>query len=112
MLGAIIAGAVLIWLGLAFFLEQNGYLSSEHWGDYFLTGLGVILILGGFVLYSQGHAWLAPVAGGACALVLGAGSIAARELKLSQDIWPIVIVALGVCVIALGLGARRRVPKP
>ncbi len=112
MLGALVIGSILIWLGITYYLEQNHYLPSDIWGEYFLAGVGVVLILDGLVLYSRRHAWLAPLAGGTCALVLGASSIAARQFNFSQSVWPIIIVALGICVIALGIGARRRVPKP
>ncbi len=112
MLAAVVAGAVLIWLGITFYLEQNGNLASDIWGAYFLAGVGAILILDGLVLYSRRHAWLGPLAGGACALVLGAGSILGHEYRFSQDVWPLVIVALGICVIVLGMVARSRVPKP
>ncbi len=112
MLAAFVAGSILIWLGITYFLEQNHYLSSDTWGEYFLAGVGVVLILDGLVLYSRRHAWLAPLAGGTCALVLGAGSIVARQFNFSQSVWPIIIVALGICIIAFGITARRRVPKP
>ncbi len=112
MLGAFVAGSILIWLGITYYLEQNHYLSSDVWGEYFLAGVGAVLILDGLVLYSRRHAWLAPLAGGPCALVLGASSIVARQFNFSQSVWPIIIVALGICIIALGIGARRRVPKP
>ncbi len=109
---ALVGGAVLIWLGITWYLQQAGYLPSDIWGDYFLAGVGVILILDGIVIYSRRGAGLAPLAGGACALVLGAGAIVARQFNFSQDVWPLVIVALGVCVIILGVSARRRAPKP
>ncbi len=112
MLAAIVAGAILIWLGITFYLEQNRYLASDIWGAYFLAGVGAILILDGLVLYSRRHAWLGPLAGGACALVLGAGSVVGHEYRFSQDVWPLVRVALGVCVIFLGIVARSRVPRP
>ncbi len=109
---AFVGGAVLVWLGITLYLQQAGILSSEFQGDYFLAGVGVILILDGLVLYSRMRGGIAPLAGGTCALVLGAGSIVARQLNRSQDVWPLIFVALGVCVIAIGVMARRRVPKP
>ncbi len=112
LLYALVGGSVLIWLGVTFYLEQAGYLPSDIWSDYFLAGVGVILILDGLALYLRSRVGLTPLAGGICALVLGVGTIAAHQFNYTQEIWPLIIAALGVCVIAFGVAARRRAPRP
>ncbi len=112
LLYAFVGGSVLIWLGATFYLEQAGFLPADIWGDYFLAGVGVILILDGLALYLRSRVGLAPLVGGICALLLGVGTIVAHQFRYPQEVWPLVIAALGVCVIVFGVAARRRAPRP
>jgi hypothetical protein len=112
MLGALIGGLILIWLGATFFLEQNGYLPTSDWWAYFVAGVGAILVLEGVVIYSEGRRGFGPVIGGAILLLIGLSSISAYQLRLEANLWPLLLVALGVVVILGGLAARRRVPAP
>lgn len=112
MLGALVGGLVLIWLGTTFFLEQNGLLSSEIWWAYFLAGVGAILVLQGAVIYSRGHIGLGPVIGGVVLIFIGLGTIAAFNFNFVNKFWPLLLVAIGILVIIGGFTARRRVPAP
>ncbi|MDA4124083.1 MAG: zinc-ribbon domain-containing protein [Thaumarchaeota archaeon] len=112
MLGASVGGSILIWLGVTFFLEQNGYLGSNIWWAYFVSGLGLILILRGAVLYSQGHRGLGSLIGGAVITFIGLSAIADSQLNLSTRFWPLFLVALGLFVVFAALASRRRVPAP
>jgi hypothetical protein len=111
-LGPLVGGLILIWLGLTFFLEQSGYLNGAVWWAYFLSGVGAILILQGVVLYSRGRIGAGPIVGGAFALLIGISFITSAEFNLSDRLWPLLLVALGVFVLVGGLASRRRVPSP
>jgi hypothetical protein len=112
LLGAMMGGLILIWLGLTFFLDQNGYLAHDIWWAYFLLGVGAILILQGVVLYSRGRVGLGPLIGGSIIVFVGLDAIAAVQLNFSERFWPLIIVVLGVFVLVGGVASRRRVPKP
>jgi hypothetical protein len=111
-LGPLVGGLILIWLGTTFFLQQNGYLASDVWFAYFLSGVGAILILQGAILYSRGRVGAGPIIGGSFALLIGLGYISAVRFDLADRLWPLLLVGLGVFVLVGGLAARRRVPKP
>src|SRR5579862_6267959 len=53
-IGPIIGGAILIWLGITFYLKQIGYLTGNWWA-LFLVGVGIIIILQGVLIYSRHH---------------------------------------------------------
>ncbi len=112
MLGALVGGLVLIWLGITFFLEQNGNLPSDIWWAYFVLGVGAILIMEGAVIYTRGHYGLGPVIGGVFLIFAGVSAIATNNYRIQTQIWPLAIVVIGVLVLASGFVFRRRVPKP
>jgi hypothetical protein len=103
-------GLVLIWLGVTFAIsvtQPNGW---NNWWNYFLAGLGVILVLEGIILGSRrGHMgpYYGLIVGGVIVALLGIG-----PLYWSYDIWPYVIIILGVFVILLAIFGRRRTPRP
>lgn len=111
-LGALVGGSILIWLGVTFYLEQNGYLRSDIWWAYFLTGIGAILILQGVVFYTRGHRGFGSVIGGAVLVFIGLSAIATSTVNLATEFWPLLIVAMGVFVLAGGITSRRRAPRP
>ena len=51
--GPLTGGLILIWLGVTFFLQQNGYIASDNWWAYFLTGIGAILIIQGAMRFAK-----------------------------------------------------------
>jgi hypothetical protein len=112
MLGPVVGGLVIIWLGTTFYLEQNGYLASDIWWAYFISGIGVILILEGVVIYSRGHVGLGPVIGGAILVFAGVSSIATSNFKFQTQLWPLFLVAIGFLVLLGGISSRRRVRAP
>ncbi len=112
MLGALVGGLILIWLGITFYLEQNGYLASDIWWAYFIAGVGAILVVQGVVVYSRGHVGLGPLVGGAVLVFIGLTSIASRSFRLEAQLWPLLLVALGIIVVFAGVASRRRVPTP
>jgi hypothetical protein len=112
MLGAVVGGLVLIWLGITFFLQQNGDLPSDIWWAYFVLGVGAILILDGSIIYSRGHIGIGPVIGGALLLFAGASAIATNDYRIQTQLWPLVIIIFGVLVLVSGLTLRRHVPQP
>ena len=112
MLGALVGGFVLIWLGITFFLQQNGYLPANLWWAYFILGIGAVLVLWGVAIYARGHVGIGPVIGGAILLLGGVSAIATSNFRFATQFWPLIVVVLGVLVIVGGLASRRRVPAP
>ncbi len=111
-LGAVVGGLILIWLGATFYLEESGYLPGDIWWAYFLSGVGAIVILQGAVIYSRGRRGLGSVVGGGIAAFIGLTTIAAHEYGFQARVWPLLIVALGLFVLLAGIASRRRVPSP
>jgi len=107
--GALIGGAVLIWLGLSVYLQQAGVISSSNLGAYFLFGLGAILVADGLLRSLQGsRAYSGVIIGGAVLMFLGLAVIESSW----QTFWPFILVVLGLAVILGGFSARRRSPTP
>ena len=70
--GALVGGLVLIWLGLAVYFQQIGYLSPNLWPGYFVVGLGAILLLDGLVRLAQGlRGYIGLAIGGAVLVFVG-----------------------------------------
>ncbi len=106
--GAVVGGLILVWLGISFYLQQISAIPRVEWWAYFLSGLGVILILQGVVRRTRtGRPLTGSVVGGAVLLVIGMTGI----LGIGS-FWPWVLVLLGIIVILSGMTARRRSPKP
>jgi len=109
--GALFGGGVLIWLGVTFYLATSGQIAWSKWWLSFMSGLGVLLVLLG-LYYSLRSRSLFPffgiVIGGAIILIIGLSGFYA----ISTELWPVMIILLGLVVILVGLFGRRRVPKP
>ncbi len=110
--GIVVAGAALIWLGFAFFLEENGYIPTDIWGAYFIAGLGVIFILQGIVKYASGRYGLGAIVAGGVLAALGLAVIGDRALNHPISFWALILIGLGVFVLVAGISARRRAPRP
>lgn len=111
-LGPLVGGLILIWLGVTFTLQQNGYLPANDWWAYFVAGIGAILIFEGLVLFAQGRTGIGPIIGGAILMLIGLNYLVSLRYNYVNQLWPLIIVLVGVLVILGGLSARRRVPRP
>jgi hypothetical protein len=112
MLEPIVGGLVLIWLGVTFFLEQNGNLPSNTWWAYFVTGVGVILVFEGIAVYARGRFGIGPMIGGALLIFAGLSAIATNNYTVPSQMGALAIIVMGVLVLVAGLAFRRRVPAP
>jgi hypothetical protein len=109
--GALFGGGVLIWLGVTFYLATSGQIAWSKWWPSFMVGLGVLLVLLGLYhsLRSRGmFPFIGMVIGGAIISLIGLSGF----YSFSTDLWPVMIILLGIVVILFGLLGRRRVPKP
>ncbi len=106
--GAVVGGSILVWLGISLYLSQVNTIPGADWWAYFLSGLGVILILQGIVRRTRsGHPLTGSILGGAILLVIGLTSILGV-----RGFWPLILVVIGAAVILSGINARRRSPRP
>ncbi len=105
-MGPIIGGSILIWLGVTFYLEQIGYLPSADWWAYFLAGIGAIIIIQGLIGYAMYRVpYIGSFIGGAIILLIGLAFVSNLG-----NIWPLILVVIGVALLASSLTARRRRP--
>ncbi len=111
-LGAFVGGAVLILLGVMFYLVQIGTygLTWTNWWWYFLFGLGCILIayaaLRAAVTTYRATA-AGPLIGGVILCLVGlAGVINIRNW------WPLILIGVGIAIIIGSFVAISRSPTP
>ena len=97
-------GLLLILLGVLFFAQYQGWLPGDKWWQYFLVGLGVILLIESGVRRSnpdlRSTAFSRLIAG----LVLA--FIGLAFLFGVTQWWPIVLIAAGVAIL-VGYWRRR-----
>src|SRR3989304_2051698 len=106
--GAVVGGSILVWLGISLYLSQINMIPGADWWAYFLSGLGVLLILQGIIRRTRsGRPLTGSILGGAILLVIGLTSILGV-----RDFWPFILVIIGAAVIFSGISARRRSPRP
>jgi len=107
--GAITGGLILIWLGVTFFLQENGYIASGNWWAYFMIGIGAILILQGLLRYAMSRRpFIGSLIGGAVVLIIGLAFVQG----FSANLWPLILVAIGLAILlSAGVGRQRR-PAP
>jgi len=102
-LTSIAGGIILIWLGVVLFLDNQGYLEWPWW-QYFIPGLGVILLIEGFGHFRQeknlGFLLGRLIAGGAL-ITWGITFL----LGLNQW-WPLFIVGAGAVIVIMRLVKR------
>jgi len=108
---AVTGGLVLILLGLLLYWSETGTTAitwSNFW-EYFILGLGAILIVQGLVRYAQrGHLIPGTFIGGAVLMVIGGSFVASSDFGL----WPLILIVLGVGAIASAFVGRRGSPVP
>ena len=108
--GVVIGGLILIWLGVSFYLTHTGMMMGGRWWAYFLAGLGVIIIFQGLLRYSQTRYLphlTGPLMGGLILSIIGLAFIGGVS-----DVWPIILVVIGIAIIVSSLTARMRAPRP
>jgi DNA-directed RNA polymerase subunit RPC12/RpoP len=108
--GSVLGGLILVWLGISFYAGQQGIVPSTDWGSFFLLGLGAIIIARGVVAALQwkkvslAYGWFI---GGAVVFMIGlSGTLGIRNW------WPLVLMAIGVAVIIGALAERSKNPRP
>ena len=109
--GAITGGLVLILLGVLLYYASIGTtaITFANFWQYFILGVGVILILQGLIrLGERGRAYVGSFIGGAVMIIIGLGLVSGGYV----DLWPLILVVLGVVAIASAFTARRRSPVP
>lgn len=107
-IGPVIGGLILIWLGLTFYLQEIGIITSTNWWAYFIIGIGAIIILQGVLVYSRHRRSIyGPFIGGAILVLFGLSFI----YNLWNDLWPLIIVIIGIVILISAL-ARSRTPAP
>ena len=110
MWGAVMGGLIVLWLGITFLLRQYGTIPDSQWFNWFLAGLGVIVILRGVMLYIQTSNWRASsglIIGGVIVALIGVGS----SLGL-RDWWAFLIILIGAWIIINAFMSKSRHPRP
>lgn len=108
--GAITGGLILVWLGISFYLAQSGYAGWDRWWQIFLVGLGAILILQGLIRYAKTRRpFIGPIIGGAILMLIGLSFFEGTQVG---NLWPLILVVIGIVVLLSAVAGRRRVPTP
>jgi cation transport ATPase len=110
MWSAVMGGLIILWLGVTFLLRQYDYIANNQWGNWFLIGLGVIIIMRGLILYNQINNWRAAsglLIGGAIVALIGASSYLGLK-----NWWAFIIILIGVWIVANALMSRSKNPRP
>jgi hypothetical protein len=103
--GVLIGGGVVIWLGALLLLQNQGLLGGGDFGGLFLLGIGVILVLRGFIAYQQTGGYdegFGYLAGGGILMLIGAGL--AYNIR---DWWAFLLIGLGLLIVGRGLTNRK-----
>lgn len=111
--GGMVAGLVLIVLGVLFFLQQGGYISmTENWWALFIYLAAAACFANVWRAYRAAGAFRAQAGGSLIwGLVLTAvASIFFFNLEWDQW-WPVILIAVGVGIIGNNVfGTRTRKP--
>ena len=103
--GALIGGGVVIWLGVLLLLQNQGLLGGGDFGGLFLLGIGVILVLRGFIAYQQTGGYdegFGYLVGGGILMLIGSGL--AYNIR---DWWAFLLIGLGLLIVGRGLTNRK-----
>jgi uncharacterized protein YjeT (DUF2065 family) len=99
-LSGLTGGLILILLGVLFLLTTMDYLSWSNWWQYFLLGLGAILILEGLIRLIAPRAEKSvtgKLIGGSILLIIGASFVYGLVTW-----WPLILIAVGIIIIVTG----------
>jgi hypothetical protein len=107
-IGPVVGGLILIWLGITFYLQEIGSIPLANWWAYFILGIGFILVLQGLLVYSQSRRpFYGPFIGGAILILVGVSFI----YNAWGNFWPLILVVIGIAILASALTWGRR-PAP
>jgi len=84
--------------------------SWDNWWELFLIGLGAVLIVQGVIRYAQNRtSFIGTMIGGVIILLIGLVFYIGADVG---DLWPLVLVVIGIAVLVSAVLGRRRVPTP
>jgi len=95
----VIAGSAVVWLGITFFLEQLGYLSTSTFEMSFTAGIGAIIVIQGFITY-KAYRLVSITSFVVGAIVVIVGLTFASPVAGAG---PLILIALGIAILALGV---------
>jgi hypothetical protein len=110
MWGAVMGGLIVIWLGATFLLRTYDLFPASQWWNWFLMGLGIIIIVRGIGLYIQTSSWRASsgfLIGGAIVSLIGFASYYGV-----RDWWAIFLIIIGGWIVLNAVLNRNKNPKP
>jgi len=110
MWGAVMGGLIIIWLGITFMLRTYDIFPASQWFNWFMMGLGLIIILRGVGFYIQTSNWRASsglLIGGAVVAFIGFGPYIGWT-----DWWAIIIIFIGIWIVVTAFTNRNRHPRP
>ncbi len=105
-LSGITGGLILILLGVLFLLANMDYISWSALGQYFVMGLGVVLILEA-IIRSTSRSYRKDIKGklmGGFVLIVIGGSFVTGW----SNWWPLILIAVGVGVLLSSLWKAKR----
>jgi len=97
--GKISGGILVAWLGVSFFLKEMSLINGHLWWPVFASGIGVLLILRGVMIYENTKYWSndkGAFIGGAFFILLSLLSFV--NFEYLANFWPVIIVFLGISI--------------
>lgn len=104
-LSGIKGGLILILLGILFLLVTLDYISWGEWLNFFLVGLGAIMILEamlGITSPAYRHHTTGKMIGGIVLIIIGASRFFGLETW-----WPLILIGVGVVLLFSSLMKRK-----
>ncbi len=95
--GGLFWGLLLILIGVLFFAQNQAWIPEDTWWQWFLVGLGLILLVEALVRYNNAEyriTALSRVIAGIALVIVGAAFL----IGFSQW-WPLVLIAVGVAIL-------------
>lgn len=103
--GPIVGGLIVVWLGITLLLSNGHYIAGSAFFGYFLSGMGVMLIIAGALRWGVFHYRYPPIGyliGGAFLLIIGLAGIIQTAFY-----GPAILIAIGVVIIVFGAYSMR-----
>ena len=103
---AIFGGIFLILLGVLLFLASQGILAWDKWWQYFIVGIGTIMLIDGLVRYRKEsiHRFrVGRIIGGIILIGIGLAFLLGAVTW-----WPLILILVGIGVIIGGILRSRQ----
>ena len=101
----IMGALIVIILGILLFLANQGIIEWDNWWKYFVTGIGLVLLIAGAIDYFRGND--RSLSGRIIAGIVLVG-IGLTFLLEEFSFWPVIIIVVGLLMLLAAFRRRNR----